>query len=177
MCRKDLIMSIKLLGAVFIIVGCGAFGFMVAATHRKESASLRSFLVALDVMECELQYQLTPLPTLCQHAGESVNNCVRSMLLALSAELEAQVSQDVDKCVQAVLCQVRDVPKLTAKAFAFMGQSLGKFDLDGQLKGIAMVRQECSRMLEEHTSNQDNRLRCYQTLGICAGAAMAILFV
>ena len=33
------------------------------------------------------------------------------------------------------------------------------------------------KKLEEFTKNQDTRLRSYQTLGICAGAAVTILFI
>lgn len=170
-------MMIKLLGAVFIIFGCGLFGFIVAAIHRKETETLRKLIAALDVMECELQYRLSPLPELCRRAAESSSGVVKRMLSSLSAELDAQVSPNVEKCVLAVLEKTKDIPTLTAKAFNLLGQSLGQFDLQGQLKGIEMVRAECKRILDEHTNNQDNRLRCYQTLGICAGAAMAILFI
>jgi stage III sporulation protein AB len=58
-----------------------------------------------------------------------------------------------------------------------LGQSLGRFDLEGQLKGIEMTKSETQRILQEYTDNQDSRIRCYQTLSICAGAAVAILFI
>lgn len=170
-------MTVKILGAILVIAGCGSFGFMVAAMHRKETATLRNLITALDFMACELQYRLTPLPELCRHTAESSNGIIKQMLFALSAELDAQVSPNVEKCVFAVLEKKKDIPVLTAKAFRLLGQSLGQFDLEGQLNGIEMVRTESKRILDEHTKNQDNRLRCYQTLGICAGAAMAILFI
>lgn len=170
-------MTIKVLGAIFIIAGCGSFGFMVAATHRKETATLRSLITALDIMECELQYRLTPLPELCRRTAESSSGIVKHMLSSLSAELNAQVAPDVEKCVLAVLEKVKDIPALTVQAFQLLGKSLGQFDLEGQLRGIEMVRSESKRLLDGHTRNQDNRIRCYQALGICAGAAMAILFI
>ena len=170
-------MTIKILGAVFIIIGCASFGFMVAAMHRKETATLRNLITALDVMECELQYRLTPLPELCRRTAESNRGVVKQFLLSLAEELDAQISPDVEKCAHAVLEKTKDIPTLSAKVFKLLGQSLGQFDLKGQLKGIDGVRVEAKRILDEHTKNQDNRLRCYQTLGICAGAAMAILFI
>lgn len=170
-------MTIKILGAVLIIAGCSSFGFIVTATHRQQTAALRNLLAALDIMECELQYRLTPLPELCRKAAESSSGMVKRLLSSLSNELVAQVSPDVEKCSLAVLKGNKDVPVLIAKAFRLLGKSLGQFDLDGQLKGIEMVRSECKRLMDEHTKNQDNRLRCYQTLGICAGAAMAIIFI
>jgi len=49
--------------------------------------------------------------------------------------------------------------------------------MEGQLKGLESVRQECRRQVETLSYNRDARLRSYQTLGLCAGAALAILFV
>ena len=58
-----------------------------------------------------------------------------------------------------------------------LGTSLGRFDLTGQLNGLEQVRSHCRRELEALAGNRDQRVRGYQTLGICAGAALAILFV
>ena len=58
-----------------------------------------------------------------------------------------------------------------------MGSSLGRFDLDGQLLGLEAVRVYCQEQLSEMSKDRDVRLRSYQTLGLCAGAALAILFV
>jgi hypothetical protein len=58
-----------------------------------------------------------------------------------------------------------------------LGQSLGRFDLNGQLLGIAAVRNTCRSKLQQFEKNKEVRLRSYQTLGLCAGAALAILFI
>ena len=58
-----------------------------------------------------------------------------------------------------------------------LGRTLGRFDLDGQLIGLENARRDCRRAVDALSENRDNRLRCYQTLGLCAGAALAILFI
>ena len=58
-----------------------------------------------------------------------------------------------------------------------LGKSLGRFDLNGQLQGIEQVRAHCRRELSSLENGRDQRIRGYQTLGVCAGAALAILFV
>ena len=58
-----------------------------------------------------------------------------------------------------------------------LGISLGRFDLPGQLQGIHTARGECQSALDRLCSNRDNRLRSYETLGLCAGAALAILLL
>ena len=167
----------KIIGAVLIVAACGGFGFMVAISHRKEEKSLRELLLLLDYMECELQYRLTPLPMLCRQAAEEGSTQIHRAFMYLSQELEQQVSPDVCRCMSAALIKSKELPRFTHKAMLMLGHSLGRFDLDGQLKGLAFVRQQCSQDLDKLCRNKDARLRSYQTLGLCAGAAMAILLV
>lgn len=174
---KDRHMSYKWIGAVLIVMACGGFGMRIAAAHRREEASLRQLISALDLMECELQYHLTPLPDLCRQAGEESRGCIKPVLTALAAELEAQIAPDVASCMQAALARSGDIPIKTRGLLLLLGRSLGRFDLPGQLKGMEAVRSECRRVLSELTSNKEVRLRSYQTLGFCTGAALAILFI
>ena len=64
-----------------------------------------------------------------------------------------------------------------SSASSWLGASLGRFDLQGQLQGIESVRAQCRKDLAELEDNRDQRLRSYQTLGLCAGCALAILFL
>lgn len=170
-------MNIKWIGAILIIFGCGMVGFSMAASYRREEKNLRQLIGALDYMACELQYRLTPLPELCRAAGSENTGCVRQILTNLASELDSQISPDVASCMNAAMAVTEDVPKRVREAFQIMGASLGRFDMDGQLRGLEAVRSFCRRELEGMSANRDNRLRSYQTLGICAGAALAILFV
>ena len=138
---------------------------------------MRQLVGALDFMECELQYHLTPLPDLCRQAGRENRGAVHQVLIALARELECQIAPDVHSCMHAALVSCPEVPKRVRQAFEIMGTSLGRFDMEGQVKGLETVRTFCRRELEELAQNRDNRLRSYQTLGLCAGAALAILFV
>lgn len=170
-------MTLNWIGAVLVIAGCGMVGFSMAAAHRKEENALRQLIGALDYMECELQYRLTPLPELCRQAGAESQGCVGHVLTNLSQELECQISPDVESCMNAALLPCGELPKRSRQAFQIMGASLGRFDMEGQIKGLEAVRSFCRRELEGLSTNREERLRSYQTLGICAGAALAILFV
>ncbi len=170
-------MILKLLGAIFVIAGCGVFGFYLAAGHRRQEAALRQLISVLDYMECELQYRLTPLPELCRQAARECSGVLKHAFLELSRELEDQIAPDVQRCMTAALSKCPDMPSRTLEALQLLGRSLGRFDIDGQLKGLEAVRQECRRSLGQLAQNREYRIRSYQTLGICAGAALAILFI
>lgn len=170
-------MGLKWFGAILIVVGCGGFGFSMAASHKREEGTLRQLIRVLNFMECELQYRLTPLPELCRQAGKDTKGSLKEVLLNLARELEWQASADVSGCMRAALKRSHELPRHTRDIFMQLGHTLGRFDLPGQLKGLEEVRAVCRCEMEEMGKNRDSRLRGYQTLGLCAGAALAILFL
>ena len=167
----------KWIGAGCIVVSCGGFGFLMALHHRQEEAALGQLTAALDFMECELQYRLTPLPELCRQAARQVGGSIGRILEKLAEELDYQIAPDVESCMQTALALTGTLPQLCRDRLTQLGKNLGRFDLDGQIRGLEAVRADCRRCLEELSRNRDTRLRSYQTLGLCAGAALAILFV
>jgi stage III sporulation protein AB len=168
---------IKWVGAIFVLAACGGFGFQIAAMQRKETRTLRQLIGILDFAECELQYRLTPLPELCQKAAMECSGPLSTLFLRLGKELEEQISPNVSSCMRASIAVTEQLPKQTAEVLTQLGESLGKFDLNGQLRGLMSVREECNRRLHSLSENQDVRLRSYKTLGLCAGAALVILFI
>lgn len=170
-------MAIKWIGAICIIVACGGFGFQIASAQRREVRTLRQLIRILDFSECELQYRLTPLPELCRNTAQECTGPLSALFLRLSAELEDQVSPNVASCMQAAIANTEHLPMQTIEVLKLLGESLGKFDLNGQLRGLESVRGECNRRLNALSENQDVRLRSYKTLGLCAGAALVILFI
>lgn len=174
---KDTYMTYKILGMVLIIVGCGGAGFSMAANHRMEEKSLRQLVGILDYMECELQYRLTTLPELCRNASKEFCGVPGKILYELSNEIESQIAPDVACCMQAVLGRNKRISPITMEILEQLGMSIGRFDLEGQLKGLNAVRNECKRNIDALSNNKEVRLRNYQTLGLCAGAALAILLI
>lgn len=170
-------MILKLIGAVFVLAGCGGIGFRIAANHRFEEKNLRQLIGILDYMECELQYRLTPLPELCRGASREFSGLLGSVFYELSTEMDAQISSDLEQCMSVALTKKGKLPPLTQEKLLLLGKTIGRFDMEGQIKGLEAVRQECRRQAEALAFNRDARLRSYQTLGLCAGAALAILFV
>lgn len=174
---KDHYMSYKWIGSVLVIVGCGGVGFSMAASYRREEKYLWQLQEILQFMESELQFRLTPLPELCRLAGNEAYGLLRDIMLILAKELESQVSPDVFSCMAIALKRKDEIPNGLRRLLLQLGHILGRFDLPGQLQGLQSVRNSCSRELKKFEKNRDIRLKSYQTLGLCAGAALAILFV
>lgn len=169
-------MDYKWVGAVLIISACGGFGVSLSSGHRREEQILRCLIGILDYMASELHYRALPLPELCRLAGKESRGEVGTVFTALAEALEAKLSPDVSDCMDSVLTGI-DLPPVTLRNLKLLGSSLGRFDFEGQLKGLETVRTACRTDLEALTANREVRLRNYQTLSLCAGAALAILLI
>lgn len=170
-------MTYKWIGALLIITGCGGAGFSICTAYRKEESLLRQMLSALQTMESELSYRLTPLPQLCRHTADASEGMVRRLFESLAAELEQQVLPQACDCMAAALANLPDMPRSLRRVCSELGKTLGNLDLNGQLQGLDASKKLCCRYLAKLEHNRDARLRSYQTLGLCAGAALAILLI
>ena len=172
---KDESMYIKLMGAFMVILGCGGYGILMAIHHRKETAALHQLANVMDDMICELEYRMTPLPELCRFGASQSKGGVRSFFLALAKAMEDQISPDVGICTVAALKEVSGLPSHATAHIQALGQTLGRFDLPGQISAFERCKQACLAQLELLEYQQGQRLRSYQTLGFCAGTALAII--
>lgn len=170
-------MMLKWIGAVFILISCGSFGIILSSNHKKEVSCLKKLIASLDFMECELQFHMLALPDLCRKTAGETDGLLRHVFVSLANELEDQISPDVRRCMHCALGNIRSIPLQTLECLKLLGDSLGRFDLEGQLKGLEFVRSECRLKLNKLLSNADVRIRSYQTIGICAGAALVILLM
>lgn len=167
-------MSMKWIGSMVIIAGCCGIGLSLVSSYRRQVKQIRQFLSALDMIQSELEYRRTPLPELCRLAGQSSTGAVRVVFESLYRELDKQIAPDAACCMNAVLSSVT-VSHPVRGLFYYLGKTLGRFDLPGQIRGIDAARREGSLLLDKLTHDQDKRVQSYQTLALCAGAAMSIL--
>ena len=174
---KDERMQINLLGAICIVAGCGGVGFLMASNHKRRILLVQKLLNVFEYMECELRYRCTPLPHLCHMVAKQNYDPIGKIFGYLADELDAQISPDAERCMAAVLEKAENLDDSIRQILEDFGANLGCFDLEGQLQGIAHSKVSCHDLLECLVRNKDNRIRSYQTLGLCAGAALAILLV
>ena len=167
----------KWIGALLVLVGCGIFGFYSAALYNAEERSIRKLIAVLDFMSCELQYRLTPLPDLCRQAANEGSGPLKKLFMSFTEELESQIAPDVKSCMSAAVSRCANLPELTKQCLMQLGSSMGRFDLPGQIQALESVRITCRKHLSTLEAGKDVRLRSYKTLGLCAGAALVILFV
>ena len=170
-------MIYKLLGALVITLSCGGVGFSMAMSHRNQVRSLQELIAAVSFMKSELEYRCVPLPELCRKTAQVAKGSMVRFLLELSKELDSQICPDVNACVNNALTKSGRHPDQTRNIILKLSLTLGCFSLSGQIEGFERAIQQAEKELQELTFDQDKRLRRYQTLGLSAGAALAILLI
>lgn len=170
-------MELKWIGAIFVVTGCGLTGLMMALSIKKEYAALRAVVSAIGYMRRELSAKLTYLPDLCKNAAQQGNGCVSAFFSLLSKELEGQVAPDVRSCVDVALGKSEKLPEKVRGILLELGTTLGSFDVTQQLSALEGLQQDCEQTCRKLDMDRNIRMRNYQTLGLCAGAALAILLL
>ena len=156
---------------------CGGAGFYYSVEQRIEEHMIRQMIKAIEIMECEISYRLSTLTELCVAAANETEGTVSSLLRKFSELLIKQETTDIKRCMELAVETQKCLPcRIKHLTLQFAG-SLGKFDIDGQLIGLESAKGSCERQLKELTANKQIRQRGYQTLGLCAGAAIIILLI
>ena len=169
-------MIVRAMGAVLLVGGCGGFGFLMGLYYRREIRILRILLKSLQEMEWELTYRLTPLPKLFAVAASVPDKKLQALYNSMESALESGMYAEVSGCMNGFLNSM-DFPFRCNKCLKELGKILGRYDLEGQLQGLRTVKTQCRNYIEELENHRSERLRSYQTLGLCAGAALVILLV
>ncbi len=170
-------MSLRWIGAICVLVGCGGAGFFFASRQVRLEKLLRQFLGVLEYMHSDLSYRRSSLPDLCRSAASQGRGEIFELFRLAADELEGQISPDAEHCLKAAAGKVSQLPEEIYRIIAQFGKSLGCFDASGQLKMLEKTQLMCNSLLRECMNNKDARIRSYKTLGICAGAAIVILFI
>ena len=167
----------KLIGACLIIAGCSLFGIYIAIVYKQQLAVIKQLDHLLDNMRCELEYKLTPLPVLLRTAGCQARGCIMRVFCDVADALDDQIIPDVKTCFATVLNRHNDIPPGVKSCLTELSLTLGAYDLKGQLEGISYIQNLCRQKAIELEDNKGDKLRTFRTLGVCAGAAIAVILL
>lgn len=170
-------MVARIIGAICVISACFGLGISVGYKLLKESRMLDQWIRILNRMEVELRCRLRSLPDLFRFLSHEEKGELAELFLGIAIEMENQIRPDVTRCIEAVLISSGGIPESVIESLELLGGELGKYDLDGQLVGINNIRERAIEKRKLLNKDKVKRIRGYQTLGLCAGAALVILFI
>ena len=170
---------IKLLGAALIVTASAAAGFGFARAICVQLRQMDALLGALEIMKSEMEYRLTPLGALCAALSYGDEPETAAFFGACAAQMEADRCLPPQLAIQRAMEQAQGLKwsartRETVRNLAF---SLGKFDLGGQVRAIELAQERLRAELAEVQAGSRARCRSYETIGICAGLALAVVLI
>jgi stage III sporulation protein AB len=168
-------MTVKVLGALLILIGTGGVGYALNANDRRHEQAMVELQRCLQWMIWELRYKMPPLAELCRDAAKYCKGSVGQVLRNFSDELQQQLQPDPSICMQAAISMTKMLPVQATVRLKELGVTLGQFDLQSQIASLEASEALCRHDLEQMRTGREVRKRNYQTLSLCAGAALVIL--
>lgn len=169
---------LRLAGALLLAVGAAWPGFSAAGRLSRRVTLLETLLAAVERMEREIAFSLTPLPRLFSDLAEECPPPAGAFFACCRDGLE-----ELRTCPLARLwlrALEETLPELEGRgraALAELGSSLGRYDGDSQRRALARAEEELLRALEEARGERDKQGRVYRVLGVTAGAFLVILLL
>ena len=155
---------IRMIGAALVVLSSGAVGFGFARAVKLQCAQLEGLLWALDTMQSEMSARLTPLR---RQRPSGFRKKSRDILLP------------VPVCFKRGFQQAKGFRPGDESVQALYGLSLnlGRFDLESQLAAIERTKASVTAALLALQGQKRARCRSYETIGICAGLALAVMLL
>ena len=168
---------LKIIGVSLILCGAGGFGVAKAMQFYRQLRQLRDCVSALEILKCELNYTLMPLPRICRETASRVKAPVAQLLSLYANKLDNELPRT--KAAAQAIEETRGLtlPSDAQLALLELLEGLGRYDLDGENRLLQMTTHRLNAALERIEKEKKPLAKGYAALGLCTGLALVILLV
>ncbi|WEG14308.1 stage III sporulation protein SpoIIIAB [Pullulanibacillus sp. KACC 23026] len=168
----------KIIGIILIVSTTTLIGFALAKRYRERPRQLRQLVTALQSLESEIMFGLTPVFEAASHLVEqlpSPSNRFFADLLVLLDKRDGRALTDIwSETTESFWTQtaLKQAEKEIWKQF---GQTLGQSDRENQKKHIRLAISHLEREEEEARIAQQQYEKMTKSLGILGGLLIVLL--
>ncbi|MDL2273619.1 stage III sporulation protein AB [Oscillospiraceae bacterium OttesenSCG-928-G22] len=169
---------LQIIGAVLIILGTAGIGLFEVYRLNLHIETLSGFLSALELMESEIYFNISPLYDICKKLTRSARAPLRPFFAALSeggGDVAGESFGDLWK--RTLETMKLELGGEERQVLLELGSTLGRYDIEGQAKAISYVRRRFEGFLKEAVDVKSKMGRVYGTVGLAAGAAVVIILI
>ena len=168
---------LKMIGVILVVGGASGFGIGKGLQFYRQLRQLREFYNALEILKCELNYTLMPLPKLCRVTAQRVNGVAAAYLLRYAKKLEDNIprTKAAAQCLEGI--RGLSLPRDAQMALLELFGTLGRYDLDGENRLLQLTAHRLNAAIERYQTEKKPLARGYAVLGTCTGIALAILLI
>ncbi|MFY0543269.1 stage III sporulation protein SpoIIIAB [Brevibacillus sp. H7] len=169
---------VKLIGAVLILFSASMVGWQIGRYYAYRPVQLRALLVALQMLETEIVYGLTPLHRALMKIGHRIQREVGQLFLTTAELLIAEETQSVEVCLLKSIGKHWSntaLGKQEKAVLSSLGQVLGASDREDQQKHLRLAITHLRGLEEEARTEQEKYEKMYKSLGFLGGLLVVIL--
>jgi len=165
------------LGGGLVFFAGTMFGFTVSNQYTNRPRHIRQLLQALQQLETEISYGMTPLPDAMHSIARKLQDPLASLFRKIAEELSSgslTTNQSWNAAVDD--CWHRTAMRSAEKEiFLQLGSTLGVSDREDQLKHLHLAMGQLKG--EEEAAKEDQRryAKMWRSLGMLGGALVVIL--
>jgi stage III sporulation protein AB len=170
----------KLVGACLVIGSMGMAGMKVASFYSRRSAELRSLQDALQMLDTEILYAATPLPSALKKIGQSGGDIIARIFAEAGELIAAGQGCTVAEAWGTALQKNWSSTALNREDYAILysfGELLGISDRQEQHKNIALTSLHLRKEEEKSRRDQEKNARLWQYGGFLAGISIVLLLL
>ncbi len=168
---------LRMIGAILILCGAGGFGIGKAVQFYRQLYTLRECCNALEILKCELNYTLMPLPRICRTTASRVKGPAAQFLLLYADKLDNGLPRTKAAAQSLEEARGLTLPNDAQMALLELFEGLGRYDLDGENRLLQMTMLRLNAAVERCETDKKPLAKSYAALGICTGLALVILMV
>lgn len=170
---------LKLAGALLLMAGASCLGFGAAGQLKARVSCLMALCAALEQMERELTFRLTPMPELMGKLAKTAQAPADLFFARCREEMGRLGERSFGQLWRAALEEETELilEPTERQILASLGDVLGRYDAEGQRLALRTAGTELGECLRRAREERDRLGRVYATLGLGAGAMLVIILL
>ncbi len=173
-------MLLKVVGVTFIVVASGMFGLTLSKDYETRIVNLKQFRKMLVLLSGEIKYNNSGIRESIMAVSERVEN-VTGQFLKTTLDFFTKENSSLKEAWYAGTEKfLKTNTKLSVKELAYikeLGVNLGITDRETQINNILNCIQSIDMSIEELSENRTEKCKMYKTLGVMAGAFLAVMLI
>lgn len=168
----------KLIGSILILMATTFIGFGYAKRFRERPRQLRQMVSALQSVEAEIMYGLTPIHEVAEHLTTQLSMPINQFFKELTRQLKEKDGRSLSTIWNDALELFWPKTALSAsekEIWRQFGQTLGQTDRDNQKKYIQLTIAQLEQEEKEARLAQQQYEKMAKSLGILGGLLIVIL--
>jgi len=171
---------VKLIGAIFLIMGLGISGLVIARNYSLRPQQLRYLHHGLQMLETEMLYGLTPLPIALKRVGKRLPFPIGRFYLVVADFLVKSEGMTAGEAWEKALKDLEEVSSLLPEdldVLLYFGQSLGGSDREEQEKNLKLVKEQLTNLEQKAEEAKAKNQKLWQYLGFSLGGVIVLILL